>query len=332
MDKSYKVSIGVPVYNVAKYIERCVRSILSQSYEDLEVVLVDDCSTDNSVNIIENTINDFPQRKNQVRIIRHERNQGVSVARNAFLDNHTGDFVMFVDADDYLTPDAVLMLMEQQRRTDSDLTSGAFLMDYGNNHDIYREDCNTVDAMLQRCCGTSRCHNNFARIFRATLLENPSIRYRPNVKIGEDWIFMVGALLRMERVSYIDDVVYIYDYTNQGSAMHNINSGKIMLAEVIALHEIKQMVKDKSESYINSAEKLMAEKIEDGLLIAYRSYDRVLFRNLKKYINELNPSNIDDSYHFKKVSIGSFIYPESYFLYFWLKRNYYKLKMKHNES
>ena len=332
MDKSYKVSIGVPVYNAAKYIKRCVKSILSQSYENLEVLFVDDCSTDNSVNVIENTINDFPKRKDQVRIIRHERNQGVSVARNTFLDNLTGDFVMFVDADDYLTTDAILKLMDQQRRTDSDLTSGTFLMDDGNNQDLYREDSNNVDAMLQRCCGISRCHNNFARIFRAKLLENPSLRYRPNVKIGEDWIFMVEALLRMERLSYIDDVVYIYDYTNQGSAMHNINYGKIMLAETIALHEIKQLVKVRSESYVNSTEKLMAERIEEGLLIAYRSHDRALFRDLKKYINELSSTNIDDSYHFKKVSIGSFIYPESYALYFWLKRNYYKLKMKHNES
>lgn len=332
MSNSYKVSIGVPVYNAAKYIERCVRSILSQSYDNFEVVFVDDGSPDDSVNIIENTLIDFPHRMNQVRIIRHEKNQGVSVARNTFLDTHTGDFVMFVDADDYLTPNAIVKLMEKQKQTDSDLTSGACLMDKGNSQEMYLEDCNTVDKMLQRCCGASRYHNNVARVFRATLLENPSIRYRPNVKIGEDWIFMVEALLRMERVSYIDDVVYVYDYTNQGSAMHNINYGKIMLAEVIALHEIKQLVKYRSESYISSAEKLMAERIEEGLLIAYRSHDRILFRNLKKYINELNPTSIDDSYHFKKVSIGSFIYPESYSFYFWLKRNYYKLKMKHSES
>ena len=95
-----KVSILVPVYGVEKYIERCARSLFEQTYEDLEYIFVDDCSPDNSIEILKNTLENYPKRKEQVKIIHHDKNQGLSGARNTALSHATGDYVIFVDSDD----------------------------------------------------------------------------------------------------------------------------------------------------------------------------------------------------------------------------------------
>ena len=294
MEKTpYKVSVCVPVYNAEKYIERCARSIFSQDYQDLEIIFVDDCSPDRSSEIVKHVLDSFPERKHQVMIIHHDKNKGVSVARNTFLDHHTGEFVMFVDADDYLMPCAISRLVSRQQQENSDMVSGTFIMDLGNNkiQYIYNRE-SSVEDLLQRCCGTSGGHNNFARIYRAKLLNNPDVRFLPGVKIGEDWIFMVGAILRMQRVSYIDDVVYVYDYTNLGSAMHQVSDSvslcKWRLADVEALHEIMLLIKGKNEKYIKDAARLMANRINDGLLMAATIRNKDVFSRLAMRLNDVN--------------------------------------------
>ncbi|WP_440249335.1 glycosyltransferase family 2 protein [Dialister succinatiphilus] len=95
----WKASVIVPVYNVEKYIHRCVDSILKQSYRNLELILVDDGSTDHSGRICD----EYEKRDNRVRVI-HQKNTGLSGARNTGIRQSTGDFLFFVDSDDYVSP------------------------------------------------------------------------------------------------------------------------------------------------------------------------------------------------------------------------------------
>lgn len=314
----YKISVCVPVYNVEKYIERCVKSILEQDYDNLEVIFVDDCSPDHSVDAIKRVVQNYPKRVEQVRIIQHKKNQGVSVARNTFLDNHTGDFVMFVDADDYLMPYAISKLVAKQKEDNSDLVSGNYVMDCGDKskHSGEVNSDRTPEALLQRCCATSGGHNNFARIFRAKLLNNPDVRYRPGVKIGEDWIFMVEAALRMRSISYIDELVYVYDYTNQDSAMHKISAttklAQWKLADVVALHEICSLVAGKDEEYGRGARKLMANRLNDGLLLSATARDKTTFRCLIKYLGDVTSVRPNDDYLMNKLT---FCRPIAYYVY-----------------
>ena len=326
---NYLVSVGVPVYNAEKYIERCVKSILLQSYENLEVVFVDDCSTDNSVSIIENTLKLYPHRKEQVRIIRHTSNQGVSVARNTLLSAFTGEFFSFVDADDYLTPHAIFRLVSCQCQDNCDMVSGAYMKYFGSDHVIHNENYGLgVEELLKRCCSTQSCHENVARLFRTSLFRNPPIRYLPGIKIGEDWLFMVEVLLRMNHVASINEIVYVYDFTNEISAMHQItkNISDYLLADVNILNSIRQLVKSKGVSYNDGVEKLMSNKIEKGLIEAYNSNNRNLFNNFKKYLSLIDSSNINDNYYIKKASFGPFLSIETYFIYFGLRSLYHKLK------
>lgn len=289
-----KVSIIIPVYNVEKYIERCVRSILSQDYFDLEVIFVDDCSPDHSSEIIKRVAADYPERNNQVIILRHEKNLGVSVARNTALDVMTGDFVMFVDADDYLFDGAVRKLVVCQQENDSDITSGGFVLDHGDRQEVddgYKYS--SVDELLQRCCGSVLSHNHFARIFRAKLLDAPRIRYRPGVKIGEDWIFFVEVLLRANSLAYINEPIYYYDFTNQSSAMHNIMRAdrvcSYMLSDLWALNEIRLLVANRDDKYTNACLKLMSERLSNGLHYATLNNSYRMFNQLSMYVSIVKP-------------------------------------------
>lgn len=114
-----KVSLIIPVYNVETYLERCIESVLNQTYKDLEIILVNDGSTDTSGAMCDN----FSQQDKRIKVI-HQLNAGLSEARNTGLKHITGEFVMFVDSDDWLEKDAVSFLLEQLQRNNADMVVG----------------------------------------------------------------------------------------------------------------------------------------------------------------------------------------------------------------
>ena len=98
----HKVSILVPIYGVERFIERCARSLFEQTYPNIEYVFVNDCTADRSVEILKELVEDYPGRKDAVKIISHEKNRGLAAARNTALENATGVFICHVDSDDWV--------------------------------------------------------------------------------------------------------------------------------------------------------------------------------------------------------------------------------------
>ena len=110
-----KVSVIIPVYNVAKYIERCLLSVLNQTWQDLEVILVNDCTPDGSMQIVKKLISSHP-RGAVVRCLEHEKNKGLSAARNTGISVSVGDYLYFLDSDDYIPANAIELLAEAARQ------------------------------------------------------------------------------------------------------------------------------------------------------------------------------------------------------------------------
>lgn len=100
-----KVSIIIPVYKVEKYIERCVRTLFGQTLDSLEFIFVDDCSPDNSIELLKKVLNDYPNRLEQVKIIRHEVNKGVGKSRQDGVDAASGEYIIHCDPDDWVELD-----------------------------------------------------------------------------------------------------------------------------------------------------------------------------------------------------------------------------------
>ncbi len=101
MNVNEKVSIIVPIYNVEKYIERCAVSLFEQDFEDIEYIFVNDCTPDNSVEILEKVIEKYPNRKSHLKIVHHKENKGLGSARNTGLEQATGNYILHIDSDDW---------------------------------------------------------------------------------------------------------------------------------------------------------------------------------------------------------------------------------------
>lgn len=115
------VSIGIPVYNVEPYIEKCLLSALNQTYQNLEILVVDDCGTDNSMMIVNGLKQSHP-KGSIVRIIKHPQNKGIGEARNTIINECKGKYVYFIDSDDYVETNAIDLLCAQAEKYNTDVT------------------------------------------------------------------------------------------------------------------------------------------------------------------------------------------------------------------
>ena len=137
-----KVTIAVPVYGVEPFVEKCAISLFEQTYTDIEYIFVDDCTPDLSVDIIKRTLDRYPNRKEQVRIIKQQENKGCPAARNLAVQLANGEFIFHVDADDYIEPDAINTLVTIQETTGADLVVGNYIIETETEtkeNDVYRE-------------------------------------------------------------------------------------------------------------------------------------------------------------------------------------------------
>ena len=287
--KNYKVSICVPVYNAAKFIERCARSLFGQTYENLEFLFVDDCSSDNSINLLHRVIEEYPSRKDAVKIIKHENNKGVCAARNTLIMNLSGDFFTFVDADDYIPQTAMELLVSKQMETNADLVSGDILIE-SKDDNAYLEEPSYKSAyeMLEFIASRQGHHENVGRLFRTIIVRKNDLFYTPGINIGEDWLFLVNYVLHISSISSIHQVVYYYDKRNMQSAMNDLmaseNIQKWYLADLIVLNEIKKVVSKSVQMDFSSHEKTVLRIGDDGLRKAASNSDKKTFEAIKSIV------------------------------------------------
>ena len=212
------VSILVPVFKVEHYIERCARSLFEQTYSDLEFVFVNDCSPDNSLDVLKQVIEDYPARKSAVKLINHENNRGVAAARNTLLDNATGDFLSWVDSDDWLESNAIELLVKKQLETAADIVSGSIYMHYEDHvRELEEKDYPNKECMLLGQLGNTWTLDTFiwGRIYRRSLFEDHHIRCKEGCNYAEDRYQVVRLSYYAERFARID--AFVYNYENRNS-------------------------------------------------------------------------------------------------------------------
>lgn len=215
----YLVSILIPVYGVEKYIERCARSLFEQTYDNLEYIFVDDCSPDNSIAILKKVMEDYPRRKGQVRIIRHERNRGLAAARNTALDAMQGSFLSHVDSDDYLDRDAIRLLVNKQVETGADIVTGNYYIVGSNEIEKqFESECEDKQEMLAKTLSfPAGTHVVWRRLINSRLYKDYHIRPKEGVDNGEDCQQISQLVYFANKVARINDHIYYYNRTNEYS-------------------------------------------------------------------------------------------------------------------
>lgn len=231
------ISILVPIYNVEPYIERCTRSLFEQTYDNLEFVFVDDCTPDKSIQILETVIADYHDRAKQTRIIHHDHNRGCGVARNTLIDNSNGDFLFFVDSDDWIEPYAIELLVKKQQETKADIVTGCCKVHSGEKKENNRELGWNLDkvSLLSRLCRHQCSSVLWGRIIRKNLYDSVSCRCWD---YGDDFVSFTQLLYYAQSISGINDVVYHYNRENATSLTDKLKNSLELQLQYLYNHQL----------------------------------------------------------------------------------------------
>lgn len=234
-----KVSVIIPVYNVAKYIEHCARSLFEQTLKDIEYIFVDDCTCDESIEIVKRTLDDYPSRREQVHIIRHDVNKGLPIARNTGLEIAQGKYIAHCDSDDWMEADYYESLLNEGIRTGADIVWSDFFMEFKSAQKYHKMLAPTDNklSLLQAYIsfGWNVVWNMLAK---RELYINNNVRSYDKYTFTEDYGLVVRLLYYANKVAYVEKAFYHYNRTNQNSIVNNelnANRRKKMISDEISI-------------------------------------------------------------------------------------------------
>lgn len=206
------VSIIVPVYNAQTYLSKCVDTLIAQTYKNCEIILINDGSQDGSGLICDGYANKFEN----VKVI-HKENEGVSRARNLGLSVATGEWIAFVDSDDYVTSDYVTKMIQNQRKYGSDwVISGyteCFEKKSFSNTNIWNVDYIAFEQLGQFVYYWHRnvhVSTPWGKLFRASIIRSNNIMFENSISYGEDHIFNIRYMEHCKSISVVCDALYTY--------------------------------------------------------------------------------------------------------------------------
>ena len=203
-----KISIIVPIYNVANNLHRCIDSILSQTYMELEVILVDDGSIDESATICD----EYAIQSRLIKVI-HKKNGGSASARNAGISVATGDYITFVDGDDWIENDGIEKMMLCAETTDSDIVMADFTIEQSDGSCSVRKEgfCNPDATELMKAMMTGKLHgSNCNKIYRRSLIVANDIHFIDGADYTEDLAFNIKLLTLTNKIVYLPIAYYHY--------------------------------------------------------------------------------------------------------------------------
>lgn len=263
------ISIIVPTYNVEKYIRTCIESILAQTYRNVEVIIVNDGSTDQSLAVI----SDLICSHHNVKVI-NQKNQGLSVARNTGIDVATGKYITFVDADDKIMPGFVSSLYQVADKTGADIVRGSFRDFNGNIPKDWVPDfnvptnCGTI--VLDQFLSSNISFVVWSSIYRLDFINSNHIRFTPGILL-EDGDFTTRAYMLAKLVATSPEPNYAYRI-RQGSILTTNNAQKMSLSEEKVISQFISMLKHEESDVLCSL-------ILKSIYAFMRDWTRIIVKN-----------------------------------------------------
>lgn len=301
-----KFSIIIPVFNIEKYIAKCIESILDQTYKDYEIIIVDDGSTDSSGKICD----DFSKKYSNIKII-HKKNGGLSSARNVGIKEAMGEYLMFIDGDDFLNSEDNLQYIAKQinQKNKPDIIQYRMLYYYEEKNkfmklkELEEKECNEntkiiyLDRMIKEgILSISACD----KVVKRSIVLKNNIMFNENI-LSEDIDWSLKLYLNVKSIATINKEIYVYRQQRKGSITNKVNTQNISSIKYILKYWVNFNYKD--------------EKIK-RLYFNYLAYQYIILltiinrrncnKNLKKEIYDLKfLLKYDNNY---KVKLSNKIY------------------------
>lgn len=243
MEQNVKVSILVPFYNVEKYVGRCVESLFTQTYQNVEFIFVNDCSPDRSINVI----NEYIEKHHvadKCKIISHTENQGICASRNDLLDSATGEYILFIDSDDYIDSDMVELLVEAAVRDNADISGCGYIEEYDDRSvEMPQVYTNDYVQMLKAITVLTLKGVMWKLLIRKSILDDNNIRFMPEKNMVDDYLFCCQVFYYSHRFTGVDRCMYHYIQFNPNNysqrTFYNINH------QAEAIRETEKFYKEK---------------------------------------------------------------------------------------
>ena len=232
------VTILVPVYGVEQYIKECAESLMEQTYKDIEYIFCNDCTPDHSIEVLQEIIERYPERKAHVKIINNGRNMGIGGTRARLVSEVQGDFFFFVDSDDILPLDAVETVVKKMQETGADIVEGA----YREYHDgKLGEPCLPSHDDADYYFSKALCQNIiqlrvWGKLFKTSVIARVPSLFLEGIDYAED-VCATSRLVAVASRAWTDEVVYWYRTDNTASYTKNI-SQKNILSYFRAMREV----------------------------------------------------------------------------------------------
>lgn len=291
-------SVIVPVYNAENYLAECIESVQTQGYMNYELLLVDDGSTDKSAIICD----DYASKNPKIVVV-HKVNAGVSSARNTGIDLSTGQYVMFLDADDYLVPGSLRVLIEAAEKFEADIVGGLTV----DNSYLWKGDSDFIiwrgtEGIEQSLKDNPFTYAAWAKIYRKEVIGNT--RFCEEFKINEDSLFVFEVLCKQPKFIGLKDEIYGYR-NNVDSASHAKFSEKYFDVVKVAKKKYK-IIKELYPAFLELAENMLLKADMNMLQIIamrthgeYKVQEKELlkeFRKKSKYY--ISAKKTDDKWFF----------------------------------
>ncbi|MGG5328992.1 glycosyltransferase family 2 protein [Enterococcus sp. AZ163] len=231
------VSIVLAAYNVEKYIGKCLDTIVNQTYNNLEIIVVNDGSPDNSQKIVE----EYAKKDNRVKLVCHEKNEGLSAARNTGLAHAQGDFVSFVDSDDYLAEDFVEYMLKIYIKTNADLCLSMNIFTTKDKKQITHDNITTLSsekAVAELLYPRIRM-GVWNKLWRHDFIVENKLKFIPGQSTGEGLTFMTNAAQYINCAGVGQRKVYCYRLDNENSATTKPNVEKQGIGALEAMEIIE---------------------------------------------------------------------------------------------
>lgn len=220
-----KVSVIVPVYKVEAFIGRCIRSLIEQTLQETEFIIVDDCTPDDSISVVQKIIRDYPERKRQFKIIRHDVNKGLPAARNSGLAIATGEYIFHCDSDDFVEREMLEQLYQTAKKGDADIVWCDWMLSFGKNERYMKQPFygTPMEALKGMLNGVMK-YNVWNKLVRRQLYVDNRILFPAGYGMGED-MTMICLFAYARKVMYVPRAFYHYVKLNT-SAFSNTYSNR----------------------------------------------------------------------------------------------------------
>lgn len=309
---SSRVSVIIPAYNASKYIERCINSLINQTYKNLEILVVDDGSKDNTLELLDRLAN----KDNRINVI-HKINEGVSIARNTALSKVTGEYVLFTDSDDWLEKDMVEKLVNSATKNNSDVVICGF-NNYYEDEKRFEKKLLNYNNHTEFLSLISDDKTNFGGFPWNKLIKSNRIikYYNESIHYFENLLFFLENFQDEVKYSVVNEPLYNYSI-NDTSALH---SKKYSEKKVSSLDALDLVIPLLPEEAIDFHKFIFINSYYENYYYLKKLNKLELLKKYKDTVNIYYKEIRNSKYLSKKTKIKLFILKKLTFIYLLRKK------------